>query len=89
MPVVNHNKEIVGTITQTDLFKVLISLTGVGKRGIQFAFQVEAYPGSIKELVDIIRKYGGRLISILSSRLSQKRVVVPRRQASSPNETGL
>jgi len=33
---------------------------------------VEAYPGSIKELVDIIRKYGGRLISILSSNENAK-----------------
>jgi len=49
VPVVNHDKEIVGIITQTDLFKVLISLTGAGA------------------LADIIRKYGGRIVSILSA----------------------
>ena len=59
--------KVVGTITQTDLFRVLIALTGVGKRGIQFAFQAEDRPGSIKELADIIRRYGGRMVSILSS----------------------
>jgi len=67
VPVVNHDKEIVGTITQTDLFKVLISLTGAGAKGLQFAFEAEDRPGSIKELADIIRKYGGRVVSILSS----------------------
>ena len=67
VPVVNHDKGIVGTITQTDLFKVLIFLTGVGKRGIQFAFQVEDRPGSIREVTDVIRNYGGRMASILSS----------------------
>lgn len=66
-PVVDHDGQITGTITQTDLFNSLISLTGVGKRGLQFAFQLEDRPGSIKEVVDIIRKYGGRMVSILST----------------------
>jgi len=66
-PVVDHDGQIVGTITKGDLFRVLISLTGVGKRGIQFAFQVEDLPGTIKEVADIIRRYGGRMVSILST----------------------
>jgi acetoin utilization protein AcuB len=66
-PVVDQNGGLVGIITQTDLFQVLISLTGVGKGGIQFAFQLEDRPGSIKEVADVIRKYGGRMISILTS----------------------
>ncbi len=66
-PVVDQNGDVVGTITQTDLFRVLIVLTGVGNRGIQFAFQLEDRPGSIKEVADVIRKYGGRMVSILSS----------------------
>jgi acetoin utilization protein AcuB len=67
VPVVDQNGKLVGTITQTDLFRVLISLTGIGKQGIQFAFQIEDRAGSIKELADIIRKYGGRMVSILTS----------------------
>ena len=66
-PVVDQNGDVVGTITQTDLFKVLIVLTGVGNRGIQFAFQLDDRAGSIKEVADVIRKYGGRMVSILSS----------------------
>ena len=66
-PVVDQKGDVVGTITQTDLFRVLISLTGIGKGGIQFAFQIEDRAGSIKELADIIRKYGGRMVSILTS----------------------
>ena len=66
-PVVDQNGGLVGIITQTDLFRVLISLTGVGKGGIQFAFQLEDRPGSIKEVADVIRKYGGRMVSILTS----------------------
>ncbi|MBW1782654.1 MAG: CBS domain-containing protein [Deltaproteobacteria bacterium] len=66
-PVVDNRGQLVGAITKGDLFRVLISLTGVGKRGIQFAFQVEDLPGSIKGIADIIRRYGGRMVSILSS----------------------
>jgi len=66
-PVVDSRGKLVGTITQTDLFRVLISLTGVAKGGIQFGLQIEDRPGSIKEVADIIRKFGGRMVSILSS----------------------
>jgi len=66
-PVVDSSGDVVGTITQTDLFQVLISLTGVGNGGIQFGFQVEDRAGSIKEVGDIIREYGGRMVSILTS----------------------
>ena len=66
-PVVDQDGQIVGTITKGDLFRVLISLTGVGKKGIQFAFQVEDLPGTIKGVADIVRHYGGRMVSILSS----------------------
>ena len=66
VPVVDHEGQLKGIITQTDLFRLFITLTGLSKRGIQFAFQMEDRPGSIKEAADIIRKYGGRVISILS-----------------------
>ena len=66
-PVLNAEDDVIGVITQDDVFRTLISLTGVTKKGIQFAFRIEDRPGSIKELTDIIRNYGGRLVSILSS----------------------
>lgn len=67
VPVVDQKGKIMGAITKGDLFKVLLSLTGVGKKGTQFAFELEDRPGSIKEVADIIRKHGGRMVSILSS----------------------
>ncbi len=67
VPVVNRDGAVTGMITQTDLFKVLISITGVQKQGIQFAFLLKDEPGSIKEVADVMRKYGGRMASILTS----------------------
>jgi len=66
-PVVNEEGELVGVITQTDIFRVLVSFTGVDKPGIQLAFELEDRPGSIKEVTDIIRKYGCRMFSILTN----------------------
>ncbi len=67
LPVVNDKGKVVGLITQWDIFKVLVSLTGVYRGGIQFAFNLEDRPGSIKEVGDLIRKHGGRMVSILTS----------------------
>jgi len=67
VPVVDQFSDVIGTITQNDIFRILISLTGAEKRGIQFGVEVEDRPGSIKEVTDIIREYGGRMASILTS----------------------
>jgi acetoin utilization protein AcuB len=66
-PVLDDKESLVGVITQADLYRVLISLTGIKNGGIQFGFQLEDRPGSIKDVADIIREYGGRMVSILSS----------------------
>jgi len=65
-PVVDNEGQVAGVITQTDIFRVLVLFTGVKKAGIQFAFQLEDRPGSIKEVSDIMRNYGCLLVSILS-----------------------
>ena len=67
VPVLNHEGRIAGVITEADIFRALISLTGLKKKGVQFAFQLEDSSGSIKALTDIIRKYGGSMASILTS----------------------
>jgi acetoin utilization protein AcuB len=66
-PVLDGEGRLTSVISQNDLFNALISLSGVQRRGIHLAFLVEDRPGSIKALVDIIRRYGGRMVSISSS----------------------
>lgn len=67
VPVTDPSGDLVGVITQSDIFKVLISLAGIGKRGIQMAVQLEDRPGSIKRITDTVRDAGGRMVSILTS----------------------
>ncbi len=65
--VVDAAHKIVGVITQTDISRVLVSVTGLWRGGIVYGFLLEDRAGSIKELTDIVRAYGGRLASILTS----------------------
>jgi acetoin utilization protein AcuB len=67
VPVVDCDGKLVGIITRNDLFKILISLSGFGKKGVQFAFLIEDKSGTIKLLADVIRSHEGRIASILSS----------------------
>lgn len=67
IPVTGPQGDIVGVITKSDIFKVLISLAGIGKRGIQMAIQIEDRPGSMKGVTGAIRDLGGRMVSILTS----------------------
>ena len=67
LPVVTDDGELVGIISQGDVFRVLISITGIYQGGIQFGFTLESKPGAIKEVADVMRDFGGHVISILST----------------------
>jgi acetoin utilization protein AcuB len=67
VPVVDESGRIEGIITKDDIFSALIALSGLSHKGVLFGFRLEDRPGSIKEVTDIIREYGGRLVSIVST----------------------
>ena len=65
LPVVNQNQKVIGVITKSDLFQLILILTGYGKKGLQLGLEVKDQPGCLKSITDIIREYGGRISSIL------------------------
>jgi acetoin utilization protein AcuB len=67
LPVLDENDRLAGIITRSDIFRVLLSLSGLGKKGIQFAIRIKDMPGPIKEVRELIHEHGGRTASILSS----------------------
>ncbi len=67
IPIVDDNYHVIGVITQTDVFKVMISITGAYKSPIQIAFEMEDSPGSLNKLLNLIREQGGRIVSVLTS----------------------
>lgn len=66
-PVVEEDGTILGVITKSDLFRMLISLTGLPNRGIQFALKVKNRPGVIQELVEVFGRYKGQIVNVLVS----------------------
>jgi acetoin utilization protein AcuB len=67
LPVVDPNNVVVGVITDSDIFKVLVSITGVLSGGIQFAFELPDVPGSLKNVLDDLKTHDVRILSILTS----------------------
>jgi acetoin utilization protein AcuB len=67
LPVVDSRGRLLGIITETDIFKVLVDLSGSSSGKTTFALHLEDRPGSIREVADRIRAGGGRLASILTS----------------------
>ncbi len=67
LPVVTDQQKLIGVVTQTDIFKALIHISGVYSGNIQFAFCLEDKPGSVHEVADVIRSMDGRVVSILTS----------------------
>ncbi len=58
---------LVGIISDRDIFRVLVDITGVRHGGNRIYLIVEDRPGSIRDVADIIRNRGFRLQSILTS----------------------
>lgn len=67
LPVVGSQGQLVGIITETDIFGVLVDLCGASSGSTTLAFQLEDRPGSIKEVTDIMRARGARPASVLAS----------------------
>ena len=59
--------QLVGIISDKDIFRALVDITGVRHGGHRMCVTIEDRPGSIKEVADIVRKYNFRLQGILTS----------------------
>lgn len=66
LPVVEGSK-LVGIISDRDMYRVLVEITGARRGGARVSVALEDKPGSIKEVADIVRKHGYRLQSIMST----------------------
>jgi acetoin utilization protein AcuB len=67
LPVVDGGGKVVGIITQSDVFRAFMHITGALQGGVQFGLRLEDRPGLIKEVVDLLRARGARFVSLLSS----------------------
>lgn len=79
LPVMD-GQNMVGIISDMDIFRVLVDITGIRHGGTRVSMTVDDRPGSIKEVADVLRAQGLRLTSILTSyegvRKGMRRIVI-------------
>ena len=67
LPVLDGSRKLVGILTEGDVFRALVELTGVGKQRVRISMLVPDRSGSIREVADICRAKGATIDSILGS----------------------
>lgn len=67
LPVVDEDGKLVGIITVSDIFNVLISITGVRQGGVQFGIRLPNEAGTLRPILNVMRAHKARIVSILSS----------------------
>ncbi len=79
LPVMDEDA-LIGIISDKDIFRALVDITGIRHGGNRVCVTIEDRPGSIKEVADIVRKHNFRLQGILTSyegvREGYRRVVI-------------
>jgi len=63
LPVVRDG-EVVGIITETDLFKIFLELLGARETGVRLAVLVSHVPGKVAELTKAIFEVGGNIVAL-------------------------
>lgn len=71
LPVIDENLQLKGIITDQDVFKALVNITGVREGGIQLGFSIANRPGAMRPIFDLLRRHGARILSVLSSNNSE------------------
>ncbi|MBC17638.1 CBS domain containing membrane protein [Pseudodesulfovibrio profundus] len=66
LPVVDDDRKVVGIITDTDVFKVLVEISGIYEGGTQVCLQVSNEPGSLSPVLDYLKDNGARIMSIMT-----------------------
>ena len=67
LPVVDDDGLLVGIITDHDLFKILVEVSGVRKGGVQMAVAFRDGVGVLLPLFDLLRAHNASLVSMLTA----------------------
>lgn len=64
LPVVDEKGKLVGVVTRSDLFRLLLELFGSRHYGIRVTFRIKDEPGTILRIAIALEKTGANIISI-------------------------
>ena len=80
IPVVDDSGHLIGLLSETDVLRGFIGITGIKDGAVQFVLNVPDQPGSVTKVIELMRQHDGRVISILTSyeaaREGMKRVAI-------------
>lgn len=71
VPVVDDDNILCGIITDNDIFKLLISITGIKIGGIQLALDVPSGRNTLRPILDALRELEAGVVSVLTSQETQ------------------
>ena len=66
VPIVDDQNKVCGIITDSDIFQVLTTITGVKYGGIQLVFDIPTGQGKLKELLETLRANNATVMSVLT-----------------------
>jgi acetoin utilization protein AcuB len=87
LPVLDAKGTLVGILTEGDVFRALVDITGAGKKRTRVNLVIPDRAGSIREVADAVRAQGGTIFSILTSTSkvpAGKRELVMRVEGATP-----
>lgn len=64
LPVVDHDGKLVGVVSRSDLFRLLLELFGTRHYGIRVTFRIKDQKGVIAKLAIALEKIGANIVSI-------------------------
>jgi acetoin utilization protein AcuB len=67
LPVLDENGSLIGILTADDVFRALVEVTGANRQKTRVSLLIPDEAGTIRQVADICRKGGGKIISILTS----------------------
>lgn len=67
LPVLDAKGTLVGILTEGDVFRALVDITGAEKKRTRVNFVIPDRAGSIREVADAVRAEGGTIFSILTT----------------------
>ncbi len=63
LPVIDEEGRLVGIVSKSDLFKILLELFGARSFGVRVSFLVDDKPGTLAKISTLISEAGGNIVS--------------------------